>query len=140
MTPKVYDAIVCGGGPAGLAAALWLGRYRRSTLVIDEGKQRNLASRASHGYLTADGSTPSEFLDAARRDVDASESVEFRSGNITHAKALGDGFEIAAGEVFSGARLLLATGVDDATPDIPGFAELYGTSIFHCSCCDGYES
>lgn len=136
-----YDVIVCGGGPAGLSAALWLGRYRRKTLVVDAANQRNLAANASHGYLTADGCTPAEFLDRARADVDAYPEVERVTGTVDAVERDDGRFlvETSTGTARC-ARLLISTGVTDACPDIPGFGDFFGKHIFHCSCCDGYES
>ena len=76
------DVVVCGGGPAGLSAALWLGRYRRKTLVVDAGNQRNLDAERSHGYLTFDGCTPAEFLERGRRDLDGYPEVRTEAGAV----------------------------------------------------------
>ncbi|MDP9234615.1 MAG: NAD(P)/FAD-dependent oxidoreductase [Actinomycetota bacterium] len=135
------DVVVCGGGVAGLAAALWLGRYRRQVLVVDGGRQRNLTAGASHGYLTRDGAAPAELLAAARDDAKAYGTVTFLDGEAHAAERSGDGFVIGTerGPVET-LRVILATGVRDEFPDIPGFNQLYGTHIFHCSCCDGYET
>ncbi len=135
------DAIVCGGGPAGLSAALWLGRYRRKTVVIDAGDQRNLKANASHGYLTFDSCSPREFLERARTDLDAYPEVAFRKGSVETIERDGDRFNVTstAGS-YSASRVMLATGVTDALPDVPGFDDFYGRHIFHCSSCDGYES
>ena len=135
------DVAVCGGGPAGLSAALWLGRYRRKTLVVDAGKQRNLESNASHGYLTFDSCSPAEFLTRARADLDAYPEIERRPGTVLSIVRDDDRFvvETSAGSMRA-SRVLIATGVADVRPQIPGFDELYGRHIFHCSCCDGYES
>jgi thioredoxin reductase len=124
-----------------LAAALWLGRYRRQVLVVDGGRQRNLASGASHGYLTRDGVAPGELLAAAREDADAYDTVSFLEGEAHSARRSEEGFVIGTdrGPV-EALRVILATGVTDQFPDIPGFEQLYGTHIFHCSCCDGYET
>ena len=135
------DVIVCGGGPAGLAAATWLGRYRRKTLLLDAGEQRNLSATTSHGYLSRDRVRPLELLEAARRDLSRYDTVRVLTVPAQSASHPGDRFEVvAAGERHEAYRLLLATGVDDVFPDIAGFRELYGTAVFHCSCCDGYES
>jgi thioredoxin reductase len=135
------DVVVCGAGPAGLAAALWLGRYRRSVAVVDGGRQRNLRAQASHGYLSRDGVGPGEFLSAAREDVDAYRTVEFLDANAVRASGSSGSFIIDS-DVGSlrAQRVILATGVTDEFPDVLGFDQLYGRHIFHCSCCDGYES
>jgi thioredoxin reductase len=136
-----FDVVVCGGGPAGLSAALWLGRYRRKTLVIDAGHQRNLESTSSHGYLTFDSCSPSEFLARARSDLEAYPEIELRRGTVETIEGDTDRFLVhtSSGPVRA-SRVLIATGVSDVRPELPGFDELYGRHIFHCSCCDGYES
>lgn len=135
------DAVVIGGGPAGLAAALWLGRYRRRTVVIDGGDVRNRFAHASHGYLGSDGWEPERIRDAAQADVERYDSVRRVETNVHAVSATGEGFRVATADGdFIARRLLLANGVKDVMPDIPGFMQLYGQHIFHCSCCDGYES
>jgi thioredoxin reductase len=135
------DAIVCGGGPAGLAAAEWLGRYRRKTVVFDEGQQRNRAARATHGYLTRDGIAPDDLLGAARADLDRYDTVSIVAARATSARQDGEEFVVSTEEGdYRTQRVVLATGVEDACPDIRGFEALYGTSVFHCSCCDGFEA
>ena len=136
----MFDVIVVGGGPAGLSAALMLGRCRRRVLVCDFGQPRNRRSRALHGYLTRDSIEPAAFNDLGRREL-AAYGVEFRSVGVTGARrepahfrvALADGAEEQA------RFLLIATGVIDDLPAIPGFEECYGRSIFHCPYCDGWE-
>ena len=136
-----HDVVVCGGGPAGLAAALWLGRYRRKTLVLDTGEQRNRAAEYSHGYLGSDGAPPGTFLSAARRDVARYDTVELVDELATAAGREGDLFVVEIGaEIHAAKRIMIATGVEDVFPDIPGFHDLYGKSIHHCPCCDGFEA
>jgi thioredoxin reductase len=136
-----FDVIVCGGGPAGLSAALWLGRYRRKTLVLDAGNQRNLDSAASHGYLTFDSCSPIEFLERARSDLNGYPEIEQRPGTVDAVERDADRFVVRSSSgSLRASRIVIATGVADVRPDIPGFADLYGRHIFHCSCCDGYES
>ncbi|MDQ4095330.1 MAG: NAD(P)/FAD-dependent oxidoreductase [Actinomycetota bacterium] len=135
------DAVVCGGGAAGLAAATWLGRYRRRTLVLDAGRQRNRFTGHAHGYLGLDGVSPQDLLDAARRDLARYDTVETRASAIDDARREGDSFVVSvAGEEIPTRRVLLATGVEDEFPDVEHFEEFYGKTIFHCSCCDGYEA
>jgi thioredoxin reductase len=135
------DVLVCGGGPAGLAAAVWLGRYRRRALVADGNKQRNLPAVSSHGYLTRDGCTPGEFIHAARDEAGGYATVELVDAEVAELGRDGDAFRARlGGRELRSRRILIATGVEDVRPDIPGFDHLYGRSIFHCSCCDGFES
>jgi thioredoxin reductase len=136
-----YDCIVVGAGPAGLSAALMLGRCCRSVLVCDSGAPRNLRSSRVHSYLTRDGIPPGELLRLARREVGDYPSVEFREVEVLDATRSPDGFRVvcADGRQFSARKLLLATGVVDELPDVAGLPELYGISIHHCPYCDGWE-
>src|SRR5918992_3060418 len=141
-TPRLaYDCIIVGAGPAGLSAALMLGRCRRTVLVCDIGNARNARSSGLHNYLTRDGITPGEFLELARKDVERYPSVELRSVEVLDATGSTDGFRVvcADGRQLSARKLLLATGVVDELPDLEGLAPLYGTSVHHCPYCDGWE-
>lgn len=138
-----YDVIIVGGGPAGLSAALVLGRARRRVLVCDAGRPRNAAAVESHNYLTRDGVGPGEILRLGREEI-ARYGVEFRATTVASAGRGGagrGGFEVVteSGERFASRTLLLATGVVDVLPDIPGFREFYGRGVHHCPYCDGYE-
>ncbi len=138
----MYDVVIVGGGPAGLSAALMLGRCRRSVLLCDTGRPRNAASQAMHGYLTRDGIPPLEFLTLAREELTRYDTVETRSIEVVDAQRLDDTrFEVslASGERLRARRLLLATGVVDNVPEIDGCRELFGRSVFHCPYCDGWE-
>jgi thioredoxin reductase len=138
----MYDVIIVGAGPAGLSAALMLGRCRRTVLVLDNGAPRNAASRALHGYLTRDGVPPRDFLRLARGELAQYDTIELRDVDVANAECRADGrfaVRLATGERLLARKLLLATGVVDNLPDIPGFRELYGLSVFHCPYCDGWE-
>jgi thioredoxin reductase len=142
VDPPKYDVFIVGAGPAGLSAALMLGRCRRSVVVFDNGKPRNAASRALHGFLTRDGIPPADFLRLARAELDKYDSVRVRDEEVAAAECRpGVGFVVTlqSGETMLARKLLLATGVVDNLPDIPGFRELYGRSVFHCPYCDGWE-
>lgn len=137
-----YDVIIVGGGPAGLSAALVLGRCRRSVLVLDEGEPRNGPSRALHGFLTRDGMAPADFLALARQDLEPY-GVEVVHEKATEAETLGDGggFRVGIddGRSFTARRLLLATGIRDRLPDVEGAADFYGRGLYHCPYCDAWE-
>ena len=142
MSDRQVDVIIVGAGPAGLSAALMLGRCRRSVVVFDNAKPRNAPSRALHGYLTRDGIAPADFLRLARAELARYDSVRIRDEEVAAAECRPDeGFVITlgSGETMRARKLLLATGVVDNLPDIPGFRELYGRSVFHCPYCDGWE-
>jgi thioredoxin reductase len=136
----VYDVVVVGGGPAGLSAALMLGRCRRRVLVCDLGEPRNRRSRALHGYLTRDGIAPPEFNELGRREL-AQYDIEVRCIGVTGAVPAPDHYrvEFANGHHELARYLLIATGVIDDLPGIRGFDECYGRSVFHCPYCDGWE-
>jgi thioredoxin reductase len=118
-----------------------LGRCLRRVLLLDEGRQRNRRSRGIHGYLTRDGTPPSEFLLLAQRELERYETVAIRSGTVRHAKRTGGGFTVATADEsrYFTRKLLLATGVVDDLPDVEGLDAFYGTSVHHCPYCDAWE-
>ena len=136
----MFDVLIVGGGPAGMSAALMLGRCRRSVLVCDLGQPRNRRSHALHGYLTRDGIAPADFNEMARGELPAY-GVEMRRVGVTGARKRKDHYRIALadGSEEQARFLLIATGVVDALPAIAGFEECYGRSLFHCPYCDGWE-
>lgn len=141
MKESRFDVIIVGAGPAGLSAALVLGRCRRRVLICDAGRPRNAMSRGLHGYLTRDGIDPAEFLSTGRDQLRPYETVEVRQIEVTDARRVADGFEITLqnGQCVASRKLLLTTGVVDDIPEIDGLAAFYGTSVFHCPYCDGWE-
>ena len=140
MTP-LYDVVIVGGGPAGLSAALVLGRSRRRVLVCDNGHPRNEASQAMHGYLTRDGIPPLEFLRLGRSELAPYETIEIRDVTVTDAQCVERRFltTLETGELVRSRKLLIATGVRDNVPALDGIDALYGRSVFHCPYCDGWE-
>jgi thioredoxin reductase len=138
------DAIIVGGGPAGLAAALTLGRARRRVLLLDAGQGRNAPAAAVHNLLAHDGTPPGELRRIGRAQLARYPGVELREATVEHAHALaggGFGLELAGGEgVVEARRLLLATGLVDVLPAIDGLAALWGRSAFHCPYCHGFEA
>ncbi len=136
-----YEVVVVGGGPAGLAAATWLGRYRRRTLVVDAGEQRNRRTEFVHGYLGSDPVSPRELQERAHRDLRAYPEVELLRARVESVAPRGDGFRVSLGNwQVPGGHLVLATGLLDELPDVDGFLEHYGADAFHCVYCDGYET
>lgn len=135
---ELFDAVIVGGGPAGLSAALWLGRYRRKTIVIDGGEPRNEPAWAVHGYPGIVDPTPVELRRRLYQQAQG-DGVEMQSGLVNRAEGARDGFVVVTdeGERIEARRLVLAYGLRDYLPDVPGLEELYGTSVFHCADCDG---
>ena len=135
-----YDVIIIGGSYAGLAAALQLGRARRSVLVVDGGQRRNRFVSASHGFLGQDGTSPNEIAAKGKAEVLAYPTVRWREALVTELHATSRGFVVqsAAGQ-HDAKRLIVATGVIDELPSIAGVAERWGKSVFPCPYCDGYE-
>jgi thioredoxin reductase len=138
---KAYDVVIVGAGPAGLSAALMLGRCRRRVVVIDDGLPRNRAARTTHGFLTRDGTAPTELLELGRAELAKYKTVHIRSGTVAAADGRRGAFVVRCddGRTFQGRRLVLATGVVDQLPAIPGLEALYGRSVHHCPFCDAYE-
>ena len=136
-----YDAIIVGGGPAGLSAALVLGRCRRNVLVCDAGHPRNERSKAIHGFLSRDGIPPAEFAEICRDQLRNYPNVELRAEEVVHARCEGGDFiiDLREGSAESSRTLLLATGLVDELPKIAGFDQFYGRTIHHCPYCDGWE-
>jgi thioredoxin reductase len=136
-----YECVVVGGGAAGLSAALVLGRARRRVLVLDAGEQSNRPAEGIGGLLGHDGLAPSELYARGRAELAAYPSVELRDARVT-AGAREDGrfvLSLSDGETLDAARVLLATGMEYAVPELPGVAELWGGTVFHCPYCHGWE-
>ncbi|WP_433323783.1 NAD(P)/FAD-dependent oxidoreductase [Spirillospora sp. CA-294931] len=138
----MHDVIVVGGGPAGLSAALVFGRQRRRVLLIDGGSPRNAPASEMHMYLSRDGFSPARLLELGRRELAAYPSIEVRSGVALSASGAVDDFAVvlADGDTVRARRLVLATGQVDEPYDIPGLAERFGVSVFHCPFCHGWET
>ncbi|WP_437334801.1 NAD(P)/FAD-dependent oxidoreductase [Sorangium sp. So ce394] len=136
-----YDVIIVGGGPAGLSAALILGRCRRRVLVCDSGRYRNDAAVAMHGFLSRDGIAPSELRRLGREQLEPY-GVEIRDVAVADVRRDAKRFEVTleGGERLRSRKLLLATGLVDRLPDLPGLPAMYGTSVHHCPYCDGWEA
>jgi thioredoxin reductase len=138
---RLLDCVIVGGGPAGLSAALMLGRCRRCVVLCDGGQPRNAASQAMHGFLSRDGIPPLELLSIARQQLRPYEMVEIRQVEVLDVKKVDEHFEslLADGTTLLSRTLLLATGVVDGLPPLDGITNFYGRSVFHCPYCDGWE-
>jgi thioredoxin reductase len=136
-----WDCVVVGAGAAGLSAALVLGRARRRTLVLDAGAQSNRPARGIGGLLGQDGRPPADFYAAGRAELAAYPTVELRDEEVRSGARHDGGFalELAGGATETTRRVLLATGTDYRFPDLPGIAERWGRSVFHCPFCHGWE-
>jgi thioredoxin reductase len=137
MKTQTYDVVVVGGGAAGLSAALVLGRARRRVVVIDAGAPRNAPAAHMQGFLSRDGMPPADLLAAGRAEV-AGYGVELVADQVM---AIESGFTVrlASGTVLTARRILVATGVGDELPDIPGVRERWGRDLLHCPYCHGWE-
>jgi len=139
MTEK-YDVVVVGGGAAGLSAALVLGRARRHTLVVDAGEPRNAPAAHMQGFLTRDGMPPAQFLAIGREEI-ARYGVGLVRDRVAEVTRTEDGFTLAlaGGRTVRARRLVVATGLADELPAIPGVAERFGRDVLHCPYCHGWE-
>jgi thioredoxin reductase len=135
---RTWDAVIVGGGPAGLSAGYWLARYRRRTLILDDARPRNEDAWAVHGYPGLRDLRPEELRRRLREQAsEAGTLIERR--RVARVSGERDSFLIEGedGETVSARRIVLAYGRTDRVPDVPGLRELYGTSVFHCPDCDG---
>ncbi len=136
-----WECIIVGGGAAGLSAALVLGRARRRTLLVDAGEQSNRPAHGIGGLLGHEGRPPAELYACGRRELAAYPAVEIRDAAVTVASSTEGGFAVtlADGSVELTRRMILATGMQYQLPDLPGLAERWGGSVFHCPFCHGWE-
>ena len=136
-----FDALIIGGSYAGLSAAMALGRSRRRVLLLDTGRPCNRQTPHSHNFLTQDGATPAALRAQALAEVRHYPTIELRADEALRATPTAGGFlvETAAGTTLKAQKLVLATGITDLLPALPGFAECWGISVLHCPYCHGYE-
>ncbi|MBG9811148.1 pyridine nucleotide-disulfide oxidoreductase [Bacillus endophyticus] len=137
----ILDCAVIGGGPAGLNAALVLGRSRRKTILFDDNKPRNAVVSESHGFITRDGIDPQEFKRVAHEELSKYPDVRIAKQRVNRINKENTLFQVETenGEVHSAKKIILATGFKEVLPDIPGVKEFYGKSLFSCPFCDGWE-
>jgi len=135
------DVIIVGGSYAGIAAGLILARARRPVTIIDSGLPRNRAASHSHGVLGQDGISGAELLKNARQQLLDYPTVRWLQGEVVHAQSTAEGVHVrtADGQVLAARKLLLATGIADQLPELPGLAERWGSTVLHCPYCHGYE-
>lgn len=133
-----YDAVVVGGGPAGLAGALWLARYRLAVCLFDSQKPRNAATWAIHGYFGVPDPAPAELRAVGRSQAETAGAI-LRDRTVMGIEGEVDAFRVTLddGEMVGARRILFATGLRDIIPEIPGLHDFYGTGIWHCADCDG---
>ena len=138
----LYDCAIIGGGPAGLNAALVLGRSRRKTLLFDDDNGRNLVTRESHGFITRDGIEPEEFKRLGREDIAKYDCVEIKEQRIVSVNRITEThYELVTenGDIFHSIKIIIAAGLKEEQPNIPDIEKFYGTSLFSCPYCDGWE-
>ena len=140
MTENSWDVIIAGGGAAGLSAALMLGRSRRRVLVIDAGSPRNRNASHMHGVLGLEGIPPAELLARGRAEVEGY-GVELAQGTVEGVERERGGLRVATsdGAALTARALVVATGLTDELPDVPGLAERWGSTVLHCPYCHGWE-
>lgn len=141
MIQNSYEVIIIGGSYAGLSAAMALGRSLRNVLVIDSGKPCNAPTPHSHNFLTHDGDAPAEIAATAQRQVRFYKTITFLDETAIAVKQQNNSFDIIvrSGRSFSCKKLILATGIKDKFPDIPGLEACWGKTVIHCPYCHGYE-
>ena len=137
MEERIYDVVVVGGGAAGLSAALVLGRARRRVAVVDAGAPRNAPAAHMQGFLSRDGMPPADLLAAGRAEV-TGYGVALIEDQVVEIEA-GFVVRLARGNALQGRRVLVATGVHDELPEIPGVRERWGRDLLHCPYCHGWE-
>jgi thioredoxin reductase len=141
MKTEKFEVIIIGGSYSGLSAAMALGRALRKVLVVDAGRPANRFTPHSHNFITHDGSTPAQIAAIARGQVQKYESIQLKTGVVARIEAHRPDFVVSldAGHRYSARKVILATGIIDLMPGIPGFAECWGKTVLHCPYCHGYE-
>ena len=137
----LFDCAIIGGGPAGLNAALVLGRARRNTILFDNDNPRNAVTQESHGFITRDGIKPQEFREIAHKDIGKYPSIIYEKKEISSITKKDQLFELVTSnnELYQSKTIIISTGLKDVLPDIDNIYEYYGKSLFNCPYCDGWE-
>jgi thioredoxin reductase len=141
MSQKRFDVIVIGGGAAGLSAALVLGRSKRNVLIVDADEPRNRVTRESHGFLSRDGITPLDFKKISLEQLKKYPNILYKKDRVEDVEKVDTSFKVMTveGAVYTSQKIIFATGMRDNLPSIKGLKEVYGTSVFPCPYCDGWE-
>lgn len=142
MINKTLEVIIIGGGPAGMSAALVLGRSRIKTLILNTENPRNIVTTHSHGFLTQDGKHPTEIFTTAKKQLDKYSSVNYKNEKAVDLKLIEEGFQVMTETTnYKSKRVIIATGHKDNIADIgiDGLVEVYGKSVYPCPFCDGFE-
>jgi thioredoxin reductase len=137
----LFDCAIIGGGPAGLNAALVLGRARRNTILFDNDNPRNAVTQESHGFITRDGIKPKEFREIAHKEIDKYPSVAYAKKDVTSIIKNNQLFELVTfeKEVYQSKTIIISSGLKDVLPNIENISDYYGKSLFNCPYCDGWE-
>jgi thioredoxin reductase len=137
----LYDCAIIGGGPAGLNAALVLGRSRRNTILFDNDSPRNAVTQESHGFITRDGTKPKEFREIAHKEIGKYPSVAIQKRVVTSVTKNNQLFELVASDkdLYQSRNILISSGLKDVLPNIENITDYYGKSLFNCPYCDGWE-
>ncbi|MGH9925353.1 MAG: NAD(P)/FAD-dependent oxidoreductase, partial [Nitrososphaeraceae archaeon] len=137
----LFDCAIIGGGPAGLNAALILGRARRTVILFDNNNPRNAVTQESHGFITRDGIKPKEFRELAHKEIDRYPSVIYAKREVTSVIKNKPLFELVTleNERYQSKTIIISTGLKDILPSIDSISDYYGSSLFHCPYCDGWE-
>ncbi len=137
----LFDCAIIGGGPAGLNAALVLGRARRNVILFDNNKPRNSVTQESHGFITRDGIKPTEFRQIAHKEISRYPSVELKNIEVTLVNKKQITFELVTsmGEKYQSKTIIISTGLKEILPSIDNISDFYSKSLFSCPYCDGWE-
>lgn len=135
------DCAIIGGGPAGLSAALVVGRGRKQVIVFDDELPRNRVTQESHGFITNDGMTPFEIRRAGEADLQKYPNIKIKRSKIVEIQKKEERFTLLTheGDTFEAKKIILATGLQDILPEIEGIHDVYGKTLFSCPFCDGWE-